>query len=585
MANYIIKYGDTLGNIAKQNNTTVNDLIRLNPQITDPNKISAGGTLNLAGATVQPVSTTNQQNIIAKPYQPDAPTQTIQPTTVQNTQTAPTIAEKASLIPNIPTDPAISEYYNQQKDLINSPVDDKALRDEIRQRYNSQFDSLRIAAAQKIASEKKLGEGRLGSARALQSRSGTLGSNFASAENDQIDRGTQDIINATNAETDAKIAMLMGQSEKDYSDQIAAQKEAKRKGADEYIKYLETRDSQRSEKASNLAKLFAAQNTDVGNLSTSDIKKLEDVYGVDLNSFKAMIAEQKNKINKDALFELGDGQSKYVYDPITGEAKLIAENTKNFAPSKYNSGGGVVSSGGTVSSGTSKAVSTRSQVGVSGLSKQTPNSNAQLSYDDPNYLTQVITSSRGKKTLTGEQEKPLTTAMDVLGQVGVVSNMVKNANTGPIIGILRSNNPYDTKAQEIKTAVTALVPRLARGIYGEVGVLTDSDVERYTKTIANLKSTDDVNKAVMAMTLDLVGKSMGNRLESYAAAGRDVYGYLNIYKRTTNQVNKLKSELESKAGPSTSVSNISVKSRDGRVISIPKDKLSAALKAGYTQVK
>ncbi len=46
---YTIKNGDTLYDIAKRNNTTVADIQRSNPSITDVNKVNAGATINLPG--------------------------------------------------------------------------------------------------------------------------------------------------------------------------------------------------------------------------------------------------------------------------------------------------------------------------------------------------------------------------------------------------------------------------------------------------------------------------------------------------------------------------------------------------------
>lgn len=64
MANiYKIQSGDTLGGIAKKYNTNVNDLMALNPYITNANLIYAGKNLNLPGAnnapTTSPAPTTN----------------------------------------------------------------------------------------------------------------------------------------------------------------------------------------------------------------------------------------------------------------------------------------------------------------------------------------------------------------------------------------------------------------------------------------------------------------------------------------------------------------------------------------------
>ena len=46
--NYEIKSGDTLSEIAKANNTTVEELMKANPNIKDASKIQAGQTLNLS---------------------------------------------------------------------------------------------------------------------------------------------------------------------------------------------------------------------------------------------------------------------------------------------------------------------------------------------------------------------------------------------------------------------------------------------------------------------------------------------------------------------------------------------------------
>lgn len=48
MATYTIVKGDTLSGIAKKYNTTVNDLMKLNPQIKNPNLIYAGAKLNVS---------------------------------------------------------------------------------------------------------------------------------------------------------------------------------------------------------------------------------------------------------------------------------------------------------------------------------------------------------------------------------------------------------------------------------------------------------------------------------------------------------------------------------------------------------
>jgi len=55
---YQIKQGDTLSQLAQTNNTTVADLMKSNPSITDPNKIYAGASLNLPTVSTTTPTTT-----------------------------------------------------------------------------------------------------------------------------------------------------------------------------------------------------------------------------------------------------------------------------------------------------------------------------------------------------------------------------------------------------------------------------------------------------------------------------------------------------------------------------------------------
>jgi peptidoglycan DL-endopeptidase LytE len=52
---YVVKAGDTLSEIAKQFNTTVAALLKMNPEISNPNFVKVGQTIRLSGAVADPV--------------------------------------------------------------------------------------------------------------------------------------------------------------------------------------------------------------------------------------------------------------------------------------------------------------------------------------------------------------------------------------------------------------------------------------------------------------------------------------------------------------------------------------------------
>lgn len=62
---------------------------------------------------------------------------------------------------------------------------------------------------------------------------------------------------------------------------------------------------------------------------------------------------------------------------------------------------------------------------------------------------------------------------------------------GPFVGFVREFNPYDLTAQELRAKITAAVPNLARGVFGEVGVLTDADIANYKRLLPTTRNTEE----------------------------------------------------------------------------------------------
>lgn len=151
----------------------------------------------------------------------------------------------------------------------------------------------------------------------------------------------------------------------------------------------------------------------------------------------------------------------------------------------------------------------------------------------------IIRASAGGKETDATFNQSFEKALNVVGQLGELQEALKKEETGPIVGIIRSNYPYDTKAQLIKSQLTAIVPNLARGVYGEVGVLTDNDVALYSKTIPNLKSTKDVNNLILGATVRSIQRSLENKLKVQAGFGRDVSGILSTYEEVKALADKL----------------------------------------------
>lgn len=100
---------------------------------------------------------------------------------------------------------------------------------------------------------------------------------------------------------------------------------------------------------------------------------------------------------------------------------------------------------------------------------------------------------------------------------------------GPVTGYFKNLNPYDPAVVRVQNMITQTVPNLARGVFREVGVLTDADVARYTQTLENPKLT--VQEAQNAYN-DLVNKintSMQNQISVWDANGKRTAGFKQLY--------------------------------------------------------
>lgn len=173
----------------------------------------------------------------------------------------------------------------------------------------------------------------------------------------------------------------------------------------------------------------------------------------------------------------------------------------------------------------------------------------EAGYDTTEDFVKVLNSSKGGKLLNDTPAQMIAKTMRAAEQLEGINQSLLLEQTGPIMGILRSANPYDTKAQLVRAQLQSFVPNLARGVYGEVGVLTDADIENYSRTIPNLKSTAEVNNAILGMTQKAILNSLQSTLETEAANGRDVSGYAPIYARVRNQAESKLQPGNAPSGP------------------------------------
>jgi hypothetical protein len=132
----------------------------------------------------------------------------------------------------------------------------------------------------------------------------------------------------------------------------------------------------------------------------------------------------------------------------------------------------------------------------------------------------------GGKTLLAEQTKILANISEVAAALDSIEpelNAVENR--GPIMGLIRGANPYDVVAQRIEALVNGLVPKVARGVFGEVGVLTDQDIAHYKKILPSMKSQPELATVLLADLRRKLDQTRIANLDVFQKAGYDVSSF------------------------------------------------------------
>lgn len=177
---------------------------------------------------------------------------------------------------------------------------------------------------------------------------------------------------------------------------------------------------------------------------------------------------------------------------------------------------------------------------------QAPRINAPVG-TNANFVQNLAASAVNKESLGQSERTAVTKNLTVLDQLdSLQANIAKQNKTGFITG--KVNNVMAAIGQNadvgtINAQLQAIVPNLARGVYGEVGVLTDNDIENYRKTLPTLTMPKDQNDAVLALTLKVVQKNLKNTLETAANSKMDVSRFAPQYQQVTNKINEINDRI------------------------------------------
>lgn len=156
----------------------------------------------------------------------------------------------------------------------------------------------------------------------------------------------------------------------------------------------------------------------------------------------------------------------------------------------------------------------------------------------------IVKSALYKKDVSDSTLQKITDMQTVAFQLDWIQERLANQKVWPILGQIKKLNPYDTEAQVALAELAGITPKVARGIFWEVWVLTDTDIANYQKTLPNLTSTEEKNAFVVDVMRKLLAKWVVNTIETQARWQRNMSPFLDVYDKAKASMGTSTSKYE-----------------------------------------
>ncbi len=282
--------------------------------------------------------------------------------------------------------------------------------------------------------------------------------------------------------------------------------------------------------------------------------KLKDPYGLNVSTLESAQKLGINLSTKENGEPDFDKIKKSVSDAQALNLKLLQQKAardgyKVETIEVLNEKGDTVKKIATFDPNSGKIIGDPVELGVSKRAKDTASSKEQLSsyavllkagkpdlaFDDEGNLKSaqelaaiiptVNSAKKGKDLVAGELQilNSLDQAEKDLGTLEKMFNDAGPGYGGPVSGRAKGVlGGLDTTTAAINNARISATPNLARGVFREVGVLTDKDVERYAKLLPSPNDTPELRTQKFAQLKQRLNEGRKLTIENLSKAGRNV---------------------------------------------------------------
>lgn len=445
----------------------------------------------------------------------------------------------------------------------NQAFNEQDIRRDILANLQAEIDSTNKLYTDKLMRARVEGSNRLGQSGALQARRGLLGSTFGEAQTKVVSDVNEEVYGAIENERNNKILAMQEKSRIYADERVTAKKTAKREGYDAYIKDLSDEDARKIANAKKVAAEIIASQATPDQVNPTTLDETAKNYGITTNAIKAAYAELKKAKDeadkaaalKDA-YSLKPGETRYdatgkVLSELPITPKTEAEMALDKAELAYKNS---QTSLNLANVEKARQDVKKSEKELQELQGGTETSN--LTYGTPEYSLATIKNSSkyGDKRLLQDERKNISAAKRAVGSLELynqalngtldknVSKETFGEGTGVITGRLRSLASVwggDPSAAAVNSIIIGIIPTIARGIFQEVGVLTDNDIALYKRTVPDINKPENANKLIELVLLKTLERSYSDTLITAANNQTNVSNFAQEYESVLKRIDNL----------------------------------------------
>jgi len=256
-----------------------------------------------------------------------------EPTLFSDVQTPPVVKAQQpyEYVSQKTNDPILDNLLKQAGQAAGGTVDDDQIKADTLRQFQQQIDTINLVYADKLNRARRFGEGNLGSAGAIQARSGLLGSDFGAAQTNNIREQNLQQQSLVDQERIAAINDLVNQSKSLAKQEIADKRAAIQKGGEDYLKYLSTVNESKDKNLGAVIASILQQGVDINTIDPAQLQNISNDLGVPVERIKAFYAEKKSELDtlnakaaREGQFNLSPGQVRY-----DAQGNIIAEGAAN----------------------------------------------------------------------------------------------------------------------------------------------------------------------------------------------------------------------------------------------------------------